>query len=241
MTHPHQSALSYGYCPCPPTWPLTMMQTELDLFDPGAPLQPQWVAAQAVVLPGFALPQVDALLPALRKVVAAAPFRHMLTPGGQKMAVGLTNCGELGWVSDGKGYRYSPFDPLSQQPWPALPEVLLELAGRAAAQAGFADFRPDACLVNCYRPGNRLSLHQDRDEQDFSQPIVSVSLGLPAVFLLGGHVRNAPTQRIGLRHGDVLVWGGEDRLRFHGVLPLKPGAHPLLGNLRINLTLRKAG
>lgn len=217
------------------------MQTELDLFDPQGPLQPQWVGSHAVVLPGFALPQVEAMLPVLRQVVASAPFRHMLTPGGLKMAVGLTNCGALGWVSDRQGYRYSPVDPLSNHPWPALPQVLLELAGRAAALAGFTDFIPDACLVNCYRPGNRLSLHQDRDERDFSQPIVSVSLGLPAVFLLGGHQRNEPTQRIGLRHGDVLVWGGEDRLRFHGVLPLKPGAHPVLGSLRINLTLRKAG
>lgn len=218
-----------------------MMQTELDLFDPQTPLQPRWVGAQAVVLPGFALPQVQTLLPVLRQVVAQAPFRHMQTPGGLKMAIGLTNCGALGWISDRQGYRYSPVDPLSNRPWPVLPQVLIELANQAATLAGFADFQPDACLVNCYRPGNRLSLHQDRDERDFSQPIVSVSLGLPAVFLLGGHTRNEPTQRIGLRHGDVLVWGGEDRLRFHGVLPLKPGAHPLLGNLRINLTLRKAG
>ncbi|MEG0859984.1 MAG: DNA oxidative demethylase AlkB [Pseudomonas sp.] len=218
-----------------------MMQTELDLFDPQNPLQPLWMGAQTLVLPGFALPEVEAMLPVLRQVVAQAPFRHMQTPGGLKMAVGLTNCGALGWVSDRQGYRYSPLDPLSNRPWPALPPMLAELANRAAALAGFADFRPDACLVNCYRPGNRLSLHQDRDERDFTQPIVSVSLGLPAVFLLGGQTRNEPTRRIGLRHGDVLVWGGEDRLRFHGVLPLKPGAHPLLGNLRINLTLRKAG
>lgn len=218
-----------------------MMQTELDLFDPQSPPQPQWISAQALLIPGFALPQVQALLPELRQVVAQAPFRHMQTPGGLKMAVGLTNCGALGWVSDRQGYRYTPLDPLSNRPWPALPQVLAELANHAAAMAGFADFKPDACLVNCYRPGNRLSLHQDRDERDFSQPIVSVSLGLPAVFLLGGHSRNEPTQRIGLHHGDVLVWGGEDRLRFHGVLPLKPGEHPLLGNLRINLTLRKAG
>ena len=218
-----------------------MKQTELDLFNPQDPPQPQWVGTQAVVLPGFALPQVQALLPVLRRVIAQAPFRHMFTPGGLKMAVGLTNCGALGWVSDRHGYRYSAVDPLSNRPWPALPEVLLDLANRAATLAGFSDFHADACLVNCYRPGNRLSLHQDRDERDFTQPIVSVSLGFPAVFLLGGHARNEPTQRIGLRHGDVLVWGGEDRLRFHGVLPLKSGSHPLLGELRINLTLRKAG
>lgn len=217
-----------------------MMQTELDLFDPEGPLQPQWFGAQAVVLPGFALPQVQALLPLLRQVVAQAPLRQMLTPGGLKMAVRMTNCGALGWVSDRQGYRYSPLDPLSNRPWPALPELLLQLANRAAALAGFVDFQADACLVNCYQPGDRLSLHQDRDEQDYSQPIVSVSLGLPADFQFGGLIRTAPTQRIGLRHGDVMVWGGEDRLRFHGVLPLKPGNHALLGARRINLTLRKA-
>ena len=157
------------------------------------------------------------------------------------MAVGLTNCGTLGWVSDQHGYLYSPNDPLSGQPWPALPPVLLALASRAAAMAGFDGFVPDACLVNHYLPGTRLSLHQDRDEQDFGQPIVSVSLGLPAVFLFGGLQRADKAQRIALSHGDVLVWGGEDRLRFHGVLPIKPGVHPRLGERRINLTLRKAG
>ncbi|WP_442108266.1 DNA oxidative demethylase AlkB [Pseudomonas sp. NUPR-001] len=217
-----------------------MMQTELDLFAPQDPPQPYWVGTQAMVLPGFALPQVQALLPALREVVALAPFRHMFTPGGLKMAVAMTNCGTLGWISDRHGYRYSPLDPLNQQPWPLLPEVLVQLASHAARLAGFDDFLPDACLVNCYRPGTRLSLHQDRDERDFSQPIVSVSLGLPAVFLLGGLARSEATQRINLHHGDVLVWGGEDRLRFHGVLPLKPGVHPQLGELRLNLTLRKA-
>ncbi|UVL27596.1 DNA oxidative demethylase AlkB [Pseudomonas donghuensis] len=218
-----------------------MMQTELDLFNPANPAEPQWIGKQAVVLPGLALAWLDALLPELRQIIACAPLRHMVTPGGLNMAVGLTNCGTLGWISDRRGYRYSPVDPLSQQPWPALPTVFSELAALAASAAGFADFQPDACLVNCYQPGNRLSLHQDRDEHDYSQPIVSVSLGLPAVFQFGGHSRNAPSQRIGLRHGDVMVWGGEDRLRFHGVLPLKPGNHPVLGSRRINLTLRKAG
>ena len=157
------------------------------------------------------------------------------------MAVALSNCGTLGWVSDENGYRYSPNDPLSGKPWPALPAVLLDLATRAAAMAGFDGFVPDACLVNHYLPGTRLSLHQDRDEADFGQPIVSVSLGLPAVFLLGGLQRADRTQRVPLSHGDVLVWGGEDRLRFHGVLSVKPGVHPRMGERRINLTLRKAG
>ncbi len=214
-----------------------MIQSDLDLFGP----QPQQLAAQTVLLPGFALPQVEALLDALRAVLRAAPFRHMHTPGGLRMAVALSNCGQLGWISDRQGYRYSPTDPLSGQPWPAMPGLLAELAGRAAAAAGFDDFLPDACLINHYRPGAGLSLHQDRDERDFSQPIVSLSLGLPALFLFGGAARAQRPRRIALNHGDVLVWGGEDRLRFHGIMPLKPGVHPRLGERRINLTLRKAG
>ncbi|NIE74703.1 DNA oxidative demethylase AlkB [Pantoea sp. Ap-967] len=214
-----------------------MIQSDLDLFGP----QPQRLASHTVLLPGFALAGIEPLLDALRPVLRAAPFRHMQTPGGQHMAVALTNCGSLGWVSDAKGYRYSPTDPLSGKPWPALPQVLLDLAARAAAAAGFEGFVPDACLVNHYLPGTRLSLHQDRDEQDFAQPIVSVSLGLPAVFLFGGMQRADRTLRIPLSHGDVLVWGGEDRLRFHGVLPVKPGVHPRMGERRINLTLRRAG
>lgn len=214
-----------------------MIQSDLDLFGP----QPQRLASHTVLLPGFALGDVEALLDALRPVLRAAPFRHMHTPGGLRMAVGLSNCGSLGWVSDQHGYRYSPIDPVSGKPWPALPHVLLALAARAASEAGFDDFVPDACLVNHYLPGTRLSLHQDRDEHDFGQPIVSISLGLPAVFLFGGLQRADRTQRIALNHGDVLVWGGEDRLRFHGVLPIKPGVHERLGERRINLTLRKAG
>lgn len=217
------------------------MQTELDLFDPPRRLEPQWVGKQTVVLPGFALEWVEQLLPALRQTVRAAPFRNMVTPGGRTISVRVTNCGELGWVSDLRGYRYSPLDPLSGERWPVLPQAFLELARSAASMAGFADFVPDACLINSYLPGNRLTLHQDRNERDFGQPIVSVSLGLPATFLFGGHERGDRTQRIGLQHGDVMVWGGEDRLRFHGVMPLKAGEHPLLGPRRINFTLRKAG
>lgn len=214
-----------------------MIQSDFDLFGS----QPQSLASQVMLLPGFALPEVEVLLDALRPVLRAAPFRHMQTPGGLHMAVALSNCGSLGWVSDARGYRYSPLDPLSGKPWPALPEVLLTLAARAASQAGFEGFVPDACLVNHYLPGTRLSLHQDRNEQDFSQPIVSISLGLPAVFLLGGMQRSDRPQHVPLSHGDVMVWGGEDRLRFHGVLPIKPGKHERMGERRINLTLRKAG
>lgn len=214
-----------------------MIQSDLDLFGP----EPQHLASQTVLLPGFALSVLEPLLDALRPVLRAAPLRHMQTPGGLSMAVALTNCGALGWVSDAKGYRYTTSDPISGQAWPALPQVLLELAGRAALAAGFEGFVPDACLINQYLPGTRLSLHQDRNERDFEQPIVSISLGLPAVFLLGGLQRSDRTVRVPLSHGDVLVWGGEDRLRFHGVLPIKPGLHSRMGERRINLTLRKAG
>lgn len=199
------------------------------------------LAPGALLLRGFALAAEAELLAAVAQVSAAAPWRHMLTPGGQRMSVALSNCGELGWVSDRGGYRYSARDPDSGRPWPALPAVLRELAGQAAAQAGFADFRPDACLVNRYLPGARMGLHQDRDERDLTQPIVSISLGLPALFLFGGRTRSERAQRVALEHGDVLVWGGPARLRYHGVLALKDGCHPRLGAQRINLTLRRAG
>lgn len=198
------------------------------------------IAPGAMLLPGFALPQVDALLEAIAQVQAAAPLRHMVTPGGQHMSVAMTNCGLLGWVSDRRGYRYDAVDPLSGQPWPAMPEALRALAEAGASAAGYAGFAPDACLVNQYMPRTRLSLHQDRDERDFTAPIVSVSLGLPATFLFGGPQRADRAQRHALFHGDVVVWGGESRLYFHGVAPLPPGMHPLLGERRINLTFRKA-
>ena len=215
----------------------------LDLFDdPHTELpREERLGPQALLLRGFALPYVEELLPALAAIEAAAPFRHMLTPGGQSMSVALTNCGTLGWISDRGGYRYSPLDPLSGQPWPAMPGAFRRLAREAAAAAGFADFAPDACLVNRYRPGARMSLHQDRDERSLDHPIVSVSLGIPAVFLFGGNRRTERTQRVPLVHGDVVVWGGVDRLRFHGVLPLGEAVHPLLGAQRINFTLRRAG
>jgi alkylated DNA repair protein (DNA oxidative demethylase) len=153
----------------------------------------------------------------------------------------MTNCGALGWISDRAGYRYAACDPQGGRPWPAMPDSFLELATSAAARAGFPGFVPDACLVNRYQPGARLSLHQDRDERDFSAPIVSVSLGLPAVFLFGGERRADRPLRVTLAHGDVVVWGGPSRLRFHGVLPLEDGRHRLVGRQRINLTLRHAG
>lgn len=193
------------------------------------------------LLHGFALALAPTLLAELSGITAQSPFRHMVVARGQSMSVAMTNCGSLGWISDTKGYRYSATDSQSGQPWPAMPDAFLHLAQTAALLAGFAGFMPDACLVNRYALGARMGLHQDRDERDFRAPIVSVSLGLPVVFLLGGLQRADKAQRILLVHGDVLVWGGVDRLRFHGVQPLKEGNHPLLGPQRINLTFRQAG
>ena len=203
---------------------------------------PQVMAPGAAILRGFALPVAAALMQGVDAVIATAPLRHLVTPGGQIMSVAMSNCGPLGWVSDRRGYRYSAIDPMSNQPWPAMPAGFLELAARAAAEAGFAGFTPNACLINRYEPGARMGLHQDRDEGgqagDFSAPIVSVSLGLPAVFLFGGLRRKDKTTRWPLLHGDVVVWGGPSRLVFHGVAPLKDGEHAALGARRVNLTFR---
>ena len=180
------------------------------------------------------------LVERIRDIISQSPLRNMETPGGRRMAVAMSNCGELGWVSDRRGYRYSPIDPVEGRSWPAMPAEFKALAADAARAAGFTDFVPDACLVNAYAPGTRLSLHQDRDERDFSHPIVSVSLGIDATFLLGGDRRNDPVHRLRLTHGDVLVWGGPARLRYHGVATITDGAHPLTGKLRYNLTFRRA-
>lgn len=213
-----------------------------DLFDqlPSAFPALEPMAPGATLLRAFALAEDGALLSVLDGVLAQSPLRHLVTPGGQTMSVAMSNCGPLGWVSDRRGYRYVALDPLSGLPWPAMPAAWAELARRAAASAGFDGFEPDACLINQYQPGARLSLHQDRDEQDFSAPIVSVSLGLPAVFLFGGDSRAARPSRWRLVHGDVVVWGGPSRLAYHGVGPLADGEHPLLGRRRINLTFRRA-
>lgn len=212
------------------------------LFDePQQPSRREGLGEQTFVLRGFALPWLDDILPALRVVLKAAPFRRMETPGGHTMSVALSNCGQFGWSTDAWGYRYVSDDPLTGRPWPVLPEVLRRLAREAAAAAGFDDFTADACLLNRYVPGARMSLHQDRNERDYTAPIVSVSLGLAAMFQLGGLQRSDRPIRVPLLHGDVMVWGGVDRLRFHGVLPLKEGVHPVMGPQRINFTLRKAG
>ena len=213
-----------------------------DLFEIVADLLPsrEVMAEGAVLLRGFARPVEAELLAAISEIEAQAPFRRMFTPGGHQMSVAMTNCGNAGWVTDRSGYRYDGIDPRSGKPWPAMPSVLRELAESAAGEAGFAGFVPDACLINRYEPGAKMSLHQDRDEKDYSAPIVSVSLGLPAIFLFGGPRRSDKTQRYRLAHGDVVVWGGPSRLFFHGVAALADGEHPLLGRKRINLTFRRA-
>ena len=213
----------------------------MDLFDDEPVVRTEPLAPGAVVLRGAALADEAALLEGLAQVSTVAPFRHMTTPRGFTMSVAMTNCGERGWISDRRGYRYDALDPASGRPWPPLPAAFRRLAEHAAAAAGFAGFEPDACLVNRYEPGARLTLHQDADERDLTQPIVSVSLGLPATFLFGGLRRTDRTQRVPLVHGDVVAWGGPARMRFHGVLALKHGEHPALGRCRINLTFRKAG
>ena len=197
------------------------------------------LGTQACVLHGFALDAADVLLEDVAAIEAGAPFRHLVTPGGHVMQVAMTNAGTFGWCSDRRGYRYDGVDPQSGLPWPALSPAFLQLAADAARAAGFDGYVPDACLINRYAPGTRLSLHQDRDEDDRIAPIVSVSLGLPATFLFGGFERGDKTVRVPLQHGDVVVWGGADRMRFHGVLPVKPGRHEVLGEQRVNLTFRK--
>jgi len=213
-----------------------------DLFDAAAPdAREEQLAPGAWLLRGFALDRMTEVLAGIGCVQSLAPFRHWVTRGGSRMSAAMTNCGRLGWVSDRVGYRYEACDPLDGRPWPPMPSAFLELAQAAALAAEFPNFIPDACLLNRYEPGARLTLHQDRDERDFGAPIVSVSLGLPAVFLFGGDARTDPHRRVALHHGDVVVWGGPARLRHHGVLALKDGHHEVLGSQRINLTFRKAG
>lgn len=213
----------------------------MDLFDEIDEPKPLELAEGSTLLRGFALCEQATMLKDLHGVVALAPFRHMVTPGGFTMSVAMTNCGESGWVTDKKGYRYDALDPITGKPWPDMPASFMALARAAAKLAGYSEFKPDACLINRYQVGARMSLHQDKNERDFTQPIVSVSLGVSAVFQLGGFERADKTIKLPLYHGDVLVWGGVSRLRYHGVLPLKASNHPAFGEYRINLTFRKAG
>jgi len=210
------------------------------LFDDDAPPPSREPLEEgAVLLRGFASADAPALVAAIHDIAAVAPFRHLVTPGGYTMSVGMTNCGRVGWVSDKSGYRYDPVDPDTGRPWPPIPPVFLDLAVRAAADAGFPGYDPDACLINRYTAGSKLGLHQDRDENDRWAPIVSVSLGLPAVFQWGGLKRADKVRRLRVESGDVAVWGGPARFIYHGVSPLKPGTHPLTGDVRLNLTFRK--
>lgn len=220
-----------------------MSSRTFDLFADHEPEQQpraEQIGEQSWVLRGFALPVVDHLLPALDAILVAAPLRHMVTPGGFSMSVGTSSCGAWGWITDRSGYRYSPVDPISGLPWPPMPKSFAMLAHSAAERGGFSGFNADSCLINRYTPGAKMSLHQDKDEKDYAAPIVSLSLGLPAMFLFGGFSRSDKTQRIPLLHGDMVVWGGVDRLRYHGVLPIRHGQHPRLGEQRINLTFRVA-
>ena len=210
----------------------------MDLFDTP---DRQQILKDVVLLRRFVAPVEQEILSALAALLKLAPLRQMVTPGGFKMSVATASCGDLGWVSDKNGYRYAASDPLTGKPWPQMPASFKQLARQAADAAGFSNFQPEACLINQYQVGARMGLHQDKDEQDFSQPIVSISLGLPAIFQIGGFTRTDKALKLPLYHGDVLVWGGESRLRFHGVMPVKAGSHPAFGAKRINLTFRKAG
>lgn len=198
------------------------------------------LAEGAVLLRGFAGAEAAELIKEVSRITKAAPFRKMITPGGRKMSVSMSNSGTAGWLSDKSGYRYGPHDPITGDLWPPMPVSFARLAAGAAKAGGFEDFVPDACLINRYDPGTKLSLHQDRDEQDFNEPIVSISLGLPATFLFGGMHRSDRPHRVRLENGDIVVWGGPARLIFHGVAPLAEGKHELTGPCRINLTFRKA-
>ena len=194
----------------------------------------------AVLLHRYALKLERTFLDELDTLTKISPFRQMLTPGGRKFGVHNTSCGEVGWISDARGYRYVSIDPVSEQPWPTMPREFQQLATDAAEEGGFKHFIPDSCLVNRYAPDIKMSLHQDKDEADFSQPIVSVSLGMSATFVFGGLQRSDKLRRIDLHHGDVLVWGGPARLLFHGIQSIKDQPHPIMGAQRINLTFRRA-
>nr|WP_150278693.1 DNA oxidative demethylase AlkB [Halopseudomonas salina] len=215
------------------------MHSTPDLFA-SAPATREPIADGAWLLRGFVLDRADQLLDTIQRVAAQAPFRHQVTPGGHTMSAAMSSCGTWGWVTDRHGYRYSARDPLTDQPWPAMPELLQQLAVSAAAAGGYEGFEPDACLINRYETGAKMGLHQDKDEDDMDAPIVSVSLGAPIRFLFGGLARTDKAAGWKLEHGDVVVWGGASRLFFHGVAPLgKRAEHPMTGAVRYNLTFRK--
>lgn len=191
-----------------------------------------------VLLRGFANSPI--LIESLSQVLAHSPLRQMETSRGFKMSVHTSNCGEAGWISDRRGYRYVKQDPLNGKPWPDLPIAFKSVAQDAAIEAGFSAYEPDVCLINRYRPGNQMGAHQDKDEQDFTQPIVSVSLGIDARFFVIGPEKRGSSTAVDLTDGDVLVFGGPARKFFHGVRKLRESIHPALGAVRWNLTFRKA-
>ncbi len=199
------------------------------------------ISDDAVVLRQFLSNRSAELSATIKDIEQQAPFRHMKTAGGFTMSAAITGCGDYGWISDRRGYRYSKVDPITEQPWPEMPKLLFDIGQQCALEAGYKDFKPDACLINRYAPKSKMSLHQDKDEKDFTAPIVSVSLGVPATFLFGGAQRSDKTIKVPVSHGDVVVWGGESRLFFHGVSPIKPSYHPFWGDNRINITFRTAG
>jgi DNA oxidative demethylase len=212
-----------------------------DLFAEVTPVvETEKLADSAFLFRRFAAERAASLVQLVSGIAQVSPFRHMVTPGGYRMSVAMTNCGLAGWTTDRQGYRYSKIDPETGAAWQPMPLEFQQLAETAAERAGFPGFKPDSCLINRYEPGAKLSLHQDRDENSYEFPIVSVSLGLPAKFLFGGLVRTKRPRRCRLESGDVVVWGGPSRLAFHGIDTLADGEHPLTGRCRLNLTFRKA-
>jgi len=197
------------------------------------------IAPQVILLRGFATPTAS-LITAIEAISSVAPFRHLTTRGGGSMSVAMTNAGAWGWHSDLKGYRYVEVDPVSGRKWPTMPAQFAQLAREAASTAGFEAFAPDACLVNRYQPGAQMGSHRDFDEADFSHPIVSVSIGVPATFVWYGTERSGRGRPVTVEDGDVLVWGGVARAGYHGVRKLAPAEHPATGGLRYNLTFRRA-
>lgn len=180
------------------------------------------------------------LMVQVERITKVSPFRKMMTPNGHYTGVALTNCGDFGWTSDRNEYRYSSSDPLNNQPWLAIPESFKALAKNAAHVAGFKDFEPDACLINQYLIGTKLGSHQDKNEKDFSQPIVSVSIGLSAVFQIFGNQRAGQAINYRLYDGDVVVWGNSARLCYHGVRTLSAAELDPTCQQRINITFRKS-
>lgn len=209
-----------------------------DLFSDNEPIP---IAESAWLLRGYVRESAEQVVEAMRSVIRQAPLRSMQVPGGHRMSVLTTSCGDWGWVSDLEGYRYAAQDPSTGKEWPRMPDLLKRLAVDGAVRAGFEGFDPDACLINCYRPGAKMGLHQDRNERDRTEPILSISLGLSATFMFGGLKRGDPVRRFPLEHGDMLAWGGASRMVYHGVMPVKAGEHPMLGGWRVNLTFRRAG